>query len=275
MKKGKTYIALIEDEQTLANLIESGLRKEGFEVLAAVDGIAGLNLIEKEKPDLVLLDMMLPGLTGFDILEKLTEKGILPGMPIVIISNSGEPIEIERVLKMGVRDYLIKVNFNPNEVIEKVKNVLKDEKDIVKKKAAVPKAVKGRRILLIEDDTILSDVLGKKFIAKGYSLRKAVNADAARKILAEEEVDLILLDLVLPDEHGISLLKEFKRSERLKNIPVVITSNLGQQEEIDEGIKSGAVDYIVKTNTVPEEIFQKVENLLQKGSLKKINPTSV
>jgi DNA-binding response OmpR family regulator len=214
---------------------------------------------------LVLLDMMLPGLKGFDILEKLTEKGILPGLAVVIISNSGEPIEIERALKLGVRDYLIKVNFNPNEVIEKVKNVLSAESERKKKKPAPEKIVKGKQVLLVEDDAILSDVLERKFVEKKYTVYKVSNAESARKILKQEEIDLILLDLVLPDEHGIGLLKEFKEDERLKDIPVVITSNLGQQEEIDEGIKSGAVDYIVKTNTVPEEIFQKVEALLKKS----------
>ena len=266
MKKSKTCIAVIEDEKTLANLIESGLKKEGFDVCAATDGIKGLELIIKKKPDLVLLDMMLPGLKGFDILEKLTEKGILPDLPIVVISNSGEPIELERVLKMGVRDYLIKVNFNPNEVVEKVKNVLKAEPERKKKKEAPTKAVEGKRVLIIEDDAILSDVLERKFLEKKYAVQKASNANSARKILAEEKIDLILLDLVLPDEHGISLLKEFKESKNLKDIPVVITSNLGQKEEIDEGIKNGAIDYIVKTNTVPEEIFQKVETLLQKSN---------
>lgn len=265
MKKKTKRIALIEDEKTLANLIESGLKKEGFEVLAAIDGIKGLELILESKPDLVLLDMMLPGLKGFDILEKLTEKGILPDMPVIIISNSGEEIEIERGLKMGVRDYLIKVNFNPNEVVEKVKNVLKAEGERKKEKATPIKIVEGKRVLIIEDDTILADVLEKKFLEKKYSVQRASNANSARKILAEKEVDLILLDLVLPDEHGISLLKEFKESKNLKDIPVVITSNLGQKEEIDEGIKAGAIDYIVKTNTVPEEIFQKVEKLLQKS----------
>ena len=265
MKKNQKCIALIEDEKTLANLIETGLKKEGFDVCAEKDGKKGLALILEKKPDLVLLDMMLPGLKGFDIIEKLTEKKILPGMPVVIISNSGEPIEIERALKMGVRDYLIKVNFNPNEVIEKVKNVLKAEAERKRKKVTVIEAVKGKRVLLVEDDTILSDVLERKFLEKKYSVQKALNADAARKIVAEGEIDLILLDLVLPDEHGIDLLKEFKEDQRTKDIPVIITSNLGQQEEIDEGIKNGAVDYIVKTNTVPEEIFQKVEALLKKS----------
>ena len=77
-------------------------------------------------------------------------------------------------------------------------------------------------------------------------------------------MDVILLDLVLPDEHGLTLLRELKKSDQFRHIPVLITSNLGQQEEIEQGLKAGAIDYIVKTNTVPGEIFEKVEALLQK-----------
>ena len=267
MKKNKKRIVLVEDEKTLANLIEIGLKKEGFEVKTARDGKKGLRLILDEKPDLVLLDLMLPGMKGFEILERLKEDGILPNLAIVIISNSGEQIEIERAVEMGVRDYLIKVNFNPNEVVDKVKRVLKAETDKGKKK--IPKkAVQGKRILLVEDNTILADVLERKFVEKNYTIYTALNAQIARKILAEHEIDLILLDLVLPDEHGFSLLRELKDKEEFEKIPVIIVSNLGQQEEIREGLKAGAVDYIVKTNTVPEEIFKKVEMWLQKNSQK-------
>ncbi len=262
----KKLIVLVEDEPTLANLIEAGLQKEGYEVKSAKNGIRGLQLIRETKPDLVLLDIMLPGLKGFAILEKLyKEDRILPALPVIIISNSGDSIEVERALKMGVRDYLIKVNFNPNEVIEKVKNVLKAEADNGKRKAKKVKAAKERKILLVEDDTILSDALERKFIEKKYTVFKAFNASLARKILEANAIDAILLDLVLPDEHGLSFLKELKKSGRSKNIPVIIISNLGQQEEIHQGIEAGAVDYIVKTNTVPGEIFEKVEALLKKG----------
>ncbi|MDP2664537.1 MAG: response regulator [bacterium] len=262
----KKQIVLVEDEPTLTNLIESGLRDRGYEVKAAKDGKEGLRLIRETKPDLVLLDVMLPGLKGFDILEKLhKEDGVLPGLPVIIISNSGDPIEIERALHLGVRDYLVKVNFNPNEVVEKVNSVFEAEDDKGKKTRVKPKAVKGNQVLLVEDDTILSDALERKFVEKKYVVFKAFNANMARKVLQEHEVDIILLDLVLPDEHGLSFLRQLKKNERAKRIPVIIISNLGQQEEIDEGLRAGAVDYIVKTNTVPSEIFEKVKALIQKG----------
>lgn len=265
-KSKKKRIVLVEDELTMANLIEAGLKKEGYEVKSAREGRKGLRLIREAKPDLVLLDIMLPGLKGFDILEKLyNEDHVLPALPVIIISNSGDSIEVERALRMGVRDYLIKVNFNPDEVVEKVNNVFKAETANGKKKTKEVKAVKGNRVLLVEDDAILADVLERKFIEKEYTVFKAFNARLARKILEEHKVDVILLDIVLPDEHGLSFLRELKKGDRFKNIPVLIISNLGQQEEVEQGLKEGAIDYIVKTNTVPGEIFEKVDSLFKKG----------
>lgn len=267
MAKKKKHIVLVEDEQTLANLIEIGLKKAGYSVQSASNGKKGLILIEKSKPDLVLLDIMLPGLGGFDILEMLHRERVLPDLPVIIISNSGEPIEIERATKFGVRDYLIKVNFNPNEVIEKVNRLFESEKEKRNRKTRQEKAHKQKKqVLLVEDDTILADTLERKFIQKNTSVHKAPNAKDARRILQAEPIDIILLDLILPDVDGFKFLEELKAAEHTKDIPVMIISNLGQKEEIERGLKAGAIDYIIKADTVPAEIFKKVEAVLTKRS---------
>jgi CheY-like chemotaxis protein len=103
------HILLIEDEKMLANLVSSKLKDKGFTVTIADDGYKGLAAILEDKPDMVLLDMMLPILSGFDILEELRKKNILPDLPLIIISNSGQPIEIERALKLGAMGYVIKL----------------------------------------------------------------------------------------------------------------------------------------------------------------------
>lgn len=69
--------------------------------------------------------MLLPSLNGFSVLEKLAVEKLLPGLPVIIISNSGQPIEVERAKELGVRDYLIKVNFDPKELLTKINRVLK------------------------------------------------------------------------------------------------------------------------------------------------------
>mgnify|MGYP001607795151 CR=1 FL=1 len=110
-QKTQKTVVLIEDEMVILELLRTKLQNAGITVHTAQDGVAGLWLIKDIKPDLVLLDMLLPSMNGLQILEKMKEEGILPAMPVFIISNSGQPVEIERAMELGVRDYLIKVNF--------------------------------------------------------------------------------------------------------------------------------------------------------------------
>lgn len=125
IKNKKKTIVLVEDEQIMVDLLVKKLKDAGYLVKVAKDGISGLALIRKVKPDLVLLDMLLPVLNGFGVLEKLSAEKFLPKLPVMVISNTGQPIEIERVNKLGVRDYLIKVNFDPTELLIKVNHILK------------------------------------------------------------------------------------------------------------------------------------------------------
>ena len=260
MAEKKKTIVLVEDERTISNLIELKLERSGYKVETAHDGKVGLDLILELKPDLVLLDIALPTLGGFDILNKLKEKKLLPRLPIIIISNSGQPIEIDRAKDAGVRDYLIKVNFSPEEVLEKVRLIFEEEKKENKGKVSST----TDRILLIEDDALLAGSLERKFTQKGYQLFKANNAREAKKVLKENRIDLILLDIILPDIDGFQFLQKLKKDESIKDIPVIIISNLGQKEEIEKGTQAGAADYIVKSDTVPGDILKKVEILLQK-----------
>lgn len=118
-------ILIIEDDKFLRELIKKKLIQEGFDVLEGVDGEEGLKKIKEEKPDLVLLDLILPGIDGFEVLSRMKEEHSLASIPVIILSNLGQREEIERGLKLGAIDYLIKAHFTPGEIIEKIKNVLK------------------------------------------------------------------------------------------------------------------------------------------------------
>lgn len=256
----KKVIVLIEDEEVMVNLLVSKLEKAGYMVKTALDGVAGLELVRSEKPDLVLLDMMLPRLNGFGILEKLSEEKILPDLPIIIISNSGQPVEIDRALKFGVRDYLIKVNFDPNELVSKVGHLFGAEG--IKKTEINGTA--GSKVLIIEDDIFLVELLERKFELEHFKTYRAVDVEQARAIVNSESIDAILLDIVLPDMDGFSFLRELKANEKWNKIPVIIVSNLSQTEEMKKGIDMGAADYIIKAHATPGDIVTKVKLLLRK-----------
>ncbi len=117
-------ILIIEDDKFLRELISRKLIKEGYEVEEAIDGEEGLKKIKEGKPDLVLLDLILPGLDGFEVLTKTKEDPKLAQIPIIILSNLGQKDDVEKGLKLGAVDYLIKAHFTPGEIIDKIKAVL-------------------------------------------------------------------------------------------------------------------------------------------------------
>ena len=118
-------ILIIEDDKFLRGLIAQKLKAEGYEVIEAAEGREGLEKVKKEKPNLVLLDLVLPGIDGFEVLKKIKEDPSTSFLPVIILSNLGQKESVEKGLKMGAVDYLIKAHFTPTEIIEKVKNNLK------------------------------------------------------------------------------------------------------------------------------------------------------
>ncbi len=120
----KQKILIIEDDRFLRELITQKLLKEGYDVSESIDGEKGIKAVTEEKPDLILLDLILPGIDGFEVLSKIEENPDLAKIPVIILSNLGQKDDIERGLKLGAIDYLIKAHFTPGEVIEKIRAIL-------------------------------------------------------------------------------------------------------------------------------------------------------
>src|SRR4030042_1617999 len=118
-------ILIIEDDKFLRELITQKLIKEGYETSEAIDGEEGIKKIKEEKPSLILLVLILPGIDGFEVLSRAKEDPAISSIPVIILSNLGQKEDIERGLKLGAVDYLIKAHFTPGEIIEKIKNILK------------------------------------------------------------------------------------------------------------------------------------------------------
>jgi two-component system, OmpR family, alkaline phosphatase synthesis response regulator PhoP len=121
-----------------------------------------------------------------------------------------------------------------------------------------------KTILLVEDDPFLSDIYSTKFEEVGYVVDVAKNGVSALSKAEEGSYALILLDMVLPKMNGGEVLQQLKKNEKTKAIPVVILSNLGSDEEVKEGLKMGADDYLVKSQFTPSEVVAKINELLSK-----------
>lgn len=114
-------VLVVEDDKYMREVLVAKLGKEGFAVLEAVDGSTGLDMTAKKKPDLVVLDIILPLMNGFDYLEAKGKVPAIAKIPVIILSNLGQREDVERGMKLGAKDYLVKAHFTPNDLIAKVK----------------------------------------------------------------------------------------------------------------------------------------------------------
>ena len=120
-----------------------------------------------------------------------------------------------------------------------------------------------KRILLVEDDPFLIDIYTTKIKEFGFMIDIVQDGDDALRKIKEEPPDLVLLDIVLPTVNGWEILKEIRRSNHLKNLKVIILSNLGEKREVERGLKSGADKYLIKAQYTPSEVVEEIKNLLE------------
>jgi len=117
-------ILFIEDEETLQKTLGEVLKQEGYEIIPALDGKAGLNLLKSEKPDLILLDLVMPKMDGFEVLKRLKADEETKDIPVIVLTNLEGIGDVGKAIELGATTYLVKAQYSLEEVVEKVKKAL-------------------------------------------------------------------------------------------------------------------------------------------------------
>jgi two-component system, cell cycle response regulator len=250
--------------------------KEGFIVFTAPNGEEGIELAKKELPDLVLLDIVMPGLDGFEVLRILRADPLTENLKIFVFSNLGQDDEIERGLQEGADKYLIKANLTPGQLLTKIEEVFANDSE---KKTAVPAATKqikvkydvaendvnqqAKKVLLIEDENDIITMYDFCLNHEGYNVDIARNGAWGLKLARDNKYDLIIMDMVMPAMHGSELLKRLRAESLHQDTPIIVLSNSAQDQEIKEAIANGARDYLLKSLTTPASLMKEVKKYLK------------
>lgn len=251
-------ILVIEQDVFFGGVIEQKLKESGFEVNVVHNGVIALEQIHLTKPDLVVLDMELTDADAFAILkDKQADKGTRE-IPTIIISRSGDLSEIKSALNLGVKDYLVKAQINLDEFVLKVKTQLNKPKPV----SDAGNSLNGKKVMWVEDDQFLSDLISRKLSHQGCRLMYARTGEEALKILDKEVPDIIILDILLPGISGFDVMEKMAADSRLKNIPVVILSNFSQNNEMDRAKKLGAKRFLVKASIVLDDLVRELQGVL-------------
>jgi CheY-like chemotaxis protein len=238
-------ILVIEDNEQNRILMRQILKYQGYDVLEAVDGAAGLEMAKKHMPDLILLDLQMPVMDGFAVIRELRKTPELSALKVIAVTSFAMKGDREKALKAGFDEYVTKP-IDTRKFAEIVKNILPGE-DVTLKKPV---------ILCVDDDPANLRLLENMLVPRGYEVVSAVNGeDALRKIKART-IDLVLLDLMMPEMDGLQVSRKIKENKTSSNIPIIILTAY-----------TGAESYI---NSLSDEVFAYLHKPFESEELVKL-----
>lgn len=126
----------------------------------------------------------------------------------------------------------------------------------------------AKKILVVDDDSFVTDIYQTKLVQEGFEVAVASDgAEAIKKLenVKERKPDLILLDVVMPYVDGLEVLKKVRSNEKLKDVPIILLTNLSQKKEVEEGLRLGAQDYLIKSHFTPSEVLEKINSFVNKN----------
>jgi len=266
-------IMIVEDDPMLVEIYEKKLQGAGFEIKVVTSGKAVKDEAILWQPDLILLDVVLPDMDGFEILEAVKKEESIRNIPVYVFSNLGSKEDIDRATNLGAAGFLTKSNFTPSQLAEKVRELVGNPPSLPAQEApsqpasSTPefvgkKEINGHKVLIIEDEDIFIEMFGDKLKQEGFEVVAAKNGKWGIKEAEKGLFNCILLDMMMPAMNGYEAIKELRANEATKNTPVIILSNSAMDSEVKKALDLGANAYYVKTQITPGEVVEKVKELI-------------
>lgn len=262
---------IIEDDQLLSDVLAKKLTEAGAKVMTYNNGLEGLSATRAEVPDVILLDILMPIMNGYEVLAVLKEEGLADKIAVVVISDSGQPVETDRLNDLGARAQLVKSDLSPDEVLEKVAEILKDQpvrppkKDNLGDKSEASSEGLGPKVMVVEDDPLLRNLLATKLSKSDCPFMFSSDGSEAIPLVRNFQPDVIVLDLMLPGKDGFEILADLKADAKLKTIPVLIFSNKDSDEDRNRVMELGAESFFIKASADLNEFVETVRKAAAKN----------
>lgn len=240
MEKARGKILVVDDDAFIRLLITSTLEEEGYIIQTAENGKQGLERVLNESFDLILLDLIMPVMDGFEVLQWMKNSASLECLPVIVISGEEDMENIIRCINMGAVDYLPKP-FDPVLLLTRIKNTLRFTFHDYEMSGN-----ESGRILAADDDPLSLTLLTANLQEEGYHLETAQDGREAIEKLVDQPFDVALIDLLMPAMDGMAVLNTMKHDSRLCDIPVIMISGESDIDQVAHCIEMGAEDYLFK-----------------------------
>lgn len=258
--EGAPRVLVVDDDPDIVQAIQIVLEAQDYKVLTAANGEEGLERIRREKPDVVVLDLLMPKKDGFAVVRELKEDPRFKKLPILILSSVREDAsrrryELETGVELDVDDYVEKP-VAPVDLIKRVGNLVR---------RAQPTQ---RKILVVDDDPDFIETTRTVLASQGYGVSAAANGVEALEKLRSYRPDLIILDVIMPLKDGFLTCEELKKDPDYQDIPILMLTSLAQKipetsYSVQQGLMLEADDFVDKPVS-PTELLARVARLLRR-----------
>lgn len=274
----KPRILIVDDDPLNVKLMAAGLAGEPYGILKAFDGQQALDIVASQPPDLILLDVMMPGLDGFSVTQKLKNNPETRDIPIILVTALDSTDDKVRGLEAGADEFLNKP-VNLTELTARIKSFLrlKEYKDQIKAHSQVVETIvypeqpiaadqpgsERNSILLVEDSDKDIRLIQAHLQNENYDISLARSGEETLSAVQGSHIDLILLDILLPGMNGFDVCRRLKESDQTRDIQIVAVTCLQDLESKLKGLELGVDEFLVKPIN-EQELRVRVRALLKK-----------
>jgi len=254
-------VMVVDDILPNVKLLEAKLSTEYYDVVTATSGQEALDKLDGEQPDLILLDVMMPGMDGFEVCEKIKANPETAHIPVVMVTALTASEDKVRGLEAGADDFLSKP-INDTALMARVSSLvrLKISLDewrmrentasqlgvVAEAASALDDDVSGASILVVEDKSFEQSKIAETLAQDDHHATIVTGGLEAMERIAEKEYDVLMISIDMENEDGIRLCSHLKSNERARNVPILMVADENEMQRIAHGLEIGAHDYILR-----------------------------
>jgi adenylate cyclase len=253
--KEQPYILVVDDDPDILDSVTAVLESRDYQLRTARDGKQCLELIEEEIPDLLILDLLMPRMDGFAVIQELRSNPEYATLSIIVLTTviedaSRRRYELETGLEMDVQDYVEKP-VSPAELLRRVKAVLEQP-----------------YVLVVDDDPDILDGIISVLKSQPYRLRTARDGRQCMEMIEKKIPDLLILDLLMPKMDGFTIIRELRRKPMYAELPIIVLTAIFEDAsrrryELETGRQMEVQGYLEKP-AAPAELLRRVSEILER-----------
>jgi len=272
-----SHILIADDDQFLTSVCSRAFEQAGYITSKAHDGHEAVNQLVNHKPDLILLDLLLPGIDGIGVLKFIRSRPDLENLPVFIVSNSAYFSGlVQTAWSEGATKFIRKGEFSPNGLVEEISKTVPPSGDtpsespeeltidyqaIPEKTTKVKAPPSPKSALIVDDDRTIHGVLAYFLGQAGFKIDSAFNGLQALEMARQEKPGVLILDVTMPIKDGFTTLAEWTQDPELKSIPVIMLTASKDDENKSKAIGEGATNYLTKPFS-PETLVELATQLI-------------